>query len=75
MNKSISKDTYLCSLRFPRRFRDVYERMYPGTLQKFLRRCINLALDDENFFKSVFFNPKFSDIIELSDRFRTQLGD
>lgn len=56
-----SKYTEVVSCRVQKEFAGLFDRIYPGCKNVFIRRALHLALNSKEFFESVMFNSFFAD--------------
>ena len=46
------------SMRIDKNDRDVFQRLYPYCLSRFIKLCIKKAIKNPSFFNDVYFNTK-----------------
>lgn len=57
-----SPNTVCRNVSMPLEDYDMFSRLYPHMLTKYVQRCVKLAVSDSSFFNHVFFKPSFSDV-------------
>lgn len=50
------KDSSPFSFRISTKDKKLFQRLYPYCMSRFIKRCINRACKDKNFFNEVYFN-------------------
>lgn len=49
------KDSSPFSFRISKNDKELFQRLYPYCMSRFIKRCIHLACKDKNFFNEVYF--------------------
>lgn len=63
-----SPNTVCRNISMPLEDYDLFSRLYPHMLTKYVQRCLKLAVSDRTFFDSVLFRPAlFSDFDRLNE--------
>mgnify|MGYP001065092227 CR=1 FL=1 len=62
-----SPNTVCRNISMPLDDYELFSRLYPHMLTKYVQRCIRLAVCDKSFFDSVFFRPVCSEFVKLSE--------
>lgn len=55
-----SLNTVCRNISMPLEDYDLFSRLYPHMLTKYVQRCVKLAVSDSSFFNQVLFKPAYS---------------